>query len=133
MRFWAASASGGREDQKVGEILVPSPVELGGRGLQDVRGDDTGPVIERREVAQSEEDLAVVDGPAQVRPFKGVEEAPEALVFSRRAVTWASHRGGPMKTPRRKQTSLSTRKPAEAARAAARSASSRALARRAER
>ena len=44
-------------------------------------GDDSGPVIERREVAQSEEDLAVVDGPAQVRPFKGVEEAPEALVF----------------------------------------------------
>ena len=30
----------GREDQKVGEILVPSPVELGGRGLQDVQGDD---------------------------------------------------------------------------------------------
>ena len=46
-----------------------------------MRGDDSGPVIERREVAQSEEDLAVVDGPAQVRPFKGVEEAPEALVF----------------------------------------------------
>ena len=73
-----------------------------------------------------------MDGPAQVRPFKGVEEAPEALVFQAGGDVGIAP-GGPMKTPRRKQTSLSTRKPAEAARAAARSASSRALARRAER